>query len=153
MGLLNKKEEDADDELLAEDAATEEEVQEPEVEPEPTTPEEVIEARDGARVCALINRAIQKADALAEGIVFAEGELEKIKEEAAELAARTQGLWQAVDSGALEAGSLAAENLNMFIDQEQLGQLIAAVIVDARNKLQDLLGQVDDPSAADEPAA
>ena len=140
MGLLNKKEENADEELLDEETSEE-------VEPEPETPEEVVEARDGARVCALINRAIQDAEALAEGIVFAEGELEKIKLEAAQLAARAQGLWQAVDSGALQAGSQAAERNNMFIDQEQLGQLVAAVIVDARNKLQDLLGQVDDGSS------
>lgn len=146
MGLLNKKEENADDELLEETIEEGTENQEPEPEPEPETPAEVIEARDGARVCTLINRAIQGADALAEGIVFAEGELEKIKEEAAKLAALTQGLWQAVDSGALEAGSEVAARDHIMINQEQLGQLIASVIVDARDKLQDLLGQVDDGS-------
>ena len=117
MGLMSKKEENADDELLEDGAEVEEATPEPE--PEPTTPEEVIEARDGARVCALINRAIQASDALADGIVFAEGELDEIKHEAAELAARAQGLWQAVDSGALEAGSVAAQHSNVFIDQDR----------------------------------
>jgi len=147
MGLLNKKEENADDELL-EDGAEVEQAVEPE--PEPVTPEEVIEARDGARVCSLINRAIQKAEALADGVVFAEEDMENIKTEAAQLAARAQGLWQAVDSGALEAGGEAAERMNIFIEQEHLGRLIAAVIVDARNKLQDLLGQVDDANSGDD---
>lgn len=158
MGLLNKKEEDADDELLGEDGLNPESAEEgseesaPE-EPEVQIPEEVIAARDGARVCALINQAIQPATAMAQGMVFVEDELASIKQQAAALADRAQGLWQAVDNGALEAGAQAAQQHNMIIDQEQLGQLVAAVIVDARNQLQDLLGKVDDGSSAEDTSA
>ena len=144
MGLLNKKDEDADQELLE---AAEEKVVEPEVEPEPTIPPAVTEAHDSAKVCILINNAIQSATDLAGSIVPTKDSLEQIKADAKVHAARAQGTWMAVDNGSLEAGALASEKIGVFADAEKLGQLAAAIIVDARNQLQDLLGMVEQTAA------
>jgi len=149
MALIGKKDQPADEELLEDSEQVEPEA--PEEEPEPEgPPAEVVEARDGARVCFLINQAIQSANALAGGIVFSDDRLAEIKEEAAVHAARAQGTWMAVDNGSLPASAQAAEAVNIFADEEQLGKLAAAVIVDARDQLQELLGQVEEP--AEEPS-
>jgi len=145
MGLLNKKDEDADQELLEE--AVEEEAVEPEVIPEVEIPAAVTEAHDGAKVCILINNAIQSATDLTGNIVPTRDNLDQIKADAKVHAARAQGTWMAVDNGSLEAGALASADIGIFADAEKLGELAAAIIVDARNQLQDLLGMVEQASA------
>lgn len=150
MALLgkNKEDEEQPEELEegAEEGAEEEVVEE--APPEPELHPAIVAARDGARVCTLINNAIQSGAALLGG--GSEEELQSLKDEAARCAARAHGTWQAIENGVLEVQAESAQKIGILADEDKLAELAAAVIIAARNELQDLLGRID--PEADQPA-
>lgn len=156
MALLgkNKEDEEQPEELEegAEEGAEEEVVEE--APPEPELHPAIVAARDGARVCSLINSAIQSGTALLGG-GGSEEELQSLKDEAARCAARAHGTWQAIENGVLEVQAESAQKIGILADKDKLAELAAAVIISARNELQDLLGRIDPEAdqAAEEPEA
>lgn len=144
-GLLGKKpeEEAQDEETLGTDLEDELE-EEAEVTPTEAPPSPAwLAARDGARVCVLINNAVQQSTSLVIVTSDAIEELAQVKRDAAAAAARAQGTWQALDNGALAVQAEAANTLGILASEEQLAELAAAVIIAARDELQQLLGQMD----------
>jgi hypothetical protein len=142
LGLGKKKDEEPEDNLV--DIEEVEVVEEPVVE-EPEVHPAVAAARDGARVCLLINMAVQNASALLGGR-GTEEELQEVKDEASRCAARAAGTWMAIENEVLPVQLEAAQRVGLFADENSLAEMTAAVIIAARDELQLILGKVDPES-------
>lgn len=145
MPLLGKNKEEEEPEEEVEEVTEEEVEEEPPPIEEPVSPA-IVSARDGARVCALINQAVQAGSALVDERA-SEEDLQKLKDEAARAAARAAGTWQAIENGVLEVQAEAAQKVGILADHDKLAELASEVIISARNDLQDLLGQVNPDTA------
>lgn len=144
IGIGKKKEEDIPEDAEAEEAEgedSEEAGEEVEYQPVQQLSPALIAARDAARVCAIINQAIQDSSAMDDPQAKPD-DLEEAKQEAAKAAARAEGTWQALENQALPIQVEAAKNLNIIADEETLAELSAAVITAARDQLQLILGKV-----------
>jgi len=148
MGL-GKKKEDEDPDLEAPevvDGETAEGSEEPEVvvAPEPELSPAMLAARDGARVCALINEAIQGAGPAPDDVQGRQdpNNTSSLPVEAQAAADRAAGTWLALENGSLSVQSAAVQGLGILANEDQLAELGAAVIIAARDDLQHMLGQL-----------
>lgn len=140
MGLGKKKEEEEPEEL-EEGVEVEEEEEEVEYVPAPELSPALVTARDAARVCVIVNKAIQESGLMDDPQARPE-DLEEAKQEAAKAAARAEGTWQALENQALPIQVEAAKKLNIIADEDALAELSAEVITSARDQLQLILGKV-----------
>ena len=147
MGLGKKKEEEDPDleapEVVDGEAAEGSEEPEVVVAPEPELSPAMLAARDGARVCALINDAIQGAGP-APGDVQGrqDPDAASLPADAQAAADRAAGTWLALENGSLSVQSAAVQGLGILAGEDQLAELGAAVIIAARDDLQHMLGQL-----------
>lgn len=143
MGIGKKKSEDEEPEEENLEGTEEEAEAEPEPEysPQPVMSPAMISARDAARVCVIVNQAIQDSGLMDDPNARPE-DLEEAKAEASRAAARAAGTWQALENQALPIQVEAARELNIIADEDSLAALSAAVITAARDQLQLILGKV-----------